>query len=80
MDKIKTETITVQVYPDGRVDTKNASLYLGFSVKSLATYRTLGTGPHYIKRGRVFYYIDDLDEWIKKFSRVTSTAQNGHNK
>jgi hypothetical protein len=37
--------------------------------------RCQGTGPRFIKRGRVFYYQEDLDAWLAQAERVTSTAQ-----
>ncbi len=33
-----------------------------------------GTGPKFVKRGRVFYYRDDLDEWLRS-ARVSSNAE-----
>ena len=68
--------ITITTYPDGRVDTKNASLYLGLSEKTLATMRCQGTGPKYIKRGRIFYFMEDLDTWLLEGGKSVSTAQN----
>ena len=65
----------VTAYPDGRLDVKNASIYIGLSEKTLAQMRCEGTGPKYTKRGRVFYYVDDLDAWLKE-GRVVSTAQS----
>lgn len=65
----------VVMYPDGRMDTKNAALYLGLSEKTIAMMRCDGTGPKFIKRGRIFYYRDDLDEWLNAGGRLTSTAQ-----
>ena len=56
--------INIKVYPDGRVDTSNAATYLGLSPKTLAMFRSNGKGPQFIKRGRVFYYLKDLDEWL----------------
>jgi hypothetical protein len=64
----------VTMYPDGRLDAKNASTYVGLSVKTLAMMRCYGTGPKFTKRGRVFYYLEDLDEWLKA-GRVASTAK-----
>jgi hypothetical protein len=61
--------------PDGRMNPKNAALYLGLSEKTLAMMRCAGTGPKFTKRGRVFYFEDDLDEWVALAVRVTSTAQ-----
>jgi len=47
-------TATVAVLPDGRMDTKNAARYAGLAVKTLAMMRCEGTGPRFVKRGRVF--------------------------
>jgi hypothetical protein len=65
---------SVLVLPDGRVDAKNAATYLGLSVKTLAIKRSLGTGPKFVKQGRVFYFVKDLDAWLKQ-GAATSTAQ-----
>lgn len=62
-------------YPDGRLDTKNSSKYLGLSEKTLAMMRSKGTGPKFIKRGRIFYFRDDLDEWLNRHGKAISTAQ-----
>ena len=72
MTTLKTSNVTI--FPNGRLDTKNASAYLGFSTKTLAMMRWQGTGPKFIKKGRIFYYLEDLDEWMKT-PRLTSTAQ-----
>ena len=66
--------VEVTVFPDGRLDAKNAASYLGLSVKTLAMMRCKGTGPEFVKRGRIFYFKDDLDAWLSR-GRVTSTAQ-----
>jgi len=64
------------IFFDGRLDTKNASIYLGLSVKTLAQFRCKSEGPPFIKpTGRVFYYKDDLDAWLNRTGRVNSTAQ-----
>jgi predicted DNA-binding transcriptional regulator AlpA len=65
---------SVLVFPDGRMDTKNAAAYCGLSVKTLAIKRSQGTGPRFRKLGRVFYYREDLDSWLKG-GVVNSTAQ-----
>jgi hypothetical protein len=67
-------TAEVVVLPDGRMDPKNASTYCGYSVKTLAMKRCDGTGPAFVKLGRIFYFREDLDEWLQR-GRVTSTAQ-----
>jgi hypothetical protein len=69
------QTIQFTIYPDGRMDGKNAAAYLGLSQKTLAMMRCAGDGPKFIKRGRVFYFKEDLDEWIARAGRFTSTAQ-----
>jgi predicted DNA-binding transcriptional regulator AlpA len=66
--------LSVLVLPDGRMDTTNAAVYTGLAVKTLATMRGNGTGPKYVKIGKVFYYREDLDAWLKS-SVVNSTAQ-----
>lgn len=65
---------SILILPDGRMNTRNAALYLGLSEKTLAMMRSGGTGPAYVKRGRVFYYQEDLDQWLKA-GKVVSTAQ-----
>ena len=65
----------ITVLPDGRLDVKNAALYLGFKDKTLAIMRGNGSGPKFIKRGRVFYYKEDLDDWINQGGRFSSTTQ-----
>ena len=64
----------VQILPDGRMDTKNASTYLGLSTKTLAMMRCSGTGPQFVKRGKIFYFKTDMDDWIH-LGRAKSTAQ-----
>ena len=65
----------VIILPDGRLNTRNAAAYLGLSEKTLAMFRTEGTGPQFIKKGRVFYFREDLDGWLNESGRVSSTAQ-----
>lgn len=67
-------SLDVVLLPDGRLDAKNAATYCGLSVKTLAMKRCDGTGPKFVKLGRVFYFRDDLDEWLGG-NRATSTAQ-----
>lgn len=70
------KVLEVEVLPDGRLDAKNASVYVGLSPKTLATMRCNRKGPRYVKLGRIFYFIEDLDEWIQA-GRATSTSMNG---
>ena len=77
-DPILTKTPAVTMYPDGRMDTHNTSVYTGFAEKTLAMLRCNGKGPKFIKRGRVFYFTADVDEWMNANGRMTSTAQAKH--
>lgn len=65
---------THDLLPDGRMSPKSAARYLGLAVQTLATKRSNGTGPRFVKRGRIFYFKDDLDEWLRA-GRVGSTAE-----
>ena len=67
--------IEIQTFPDGRLDVPNAANYLGLKEKTLAMMRCQGKGPKFIKRGRVFYYKDDLDDWLIANGKLTSTSQ-----
>lgn len=59
------ETPRVFVHPDGRMNRKNAELYLGCAAKTLADWATKGTGPRYVfVGGRAFYFRHDLDGWV----------------
>ena len=60
---------------DGRLDTLNASIYVGLSQKTMAMMRSNGSGPQFLKRGRVFYYKEDLDLWLASEGRFSSTSQ-----
>lgn len=68
------QTINILIYPDNRLDVKNTAKYLGLTTKTLAAMRCRGTGPRFIKRGKVFYYKEDLDEWLQGCNRSYSTA------
>ncbi len=69
------ESFSIKVFPDGRMDVKNAACYLGLKEKTLAMMRSNGTGPQFIKRGRVFYYKEDLDTWLNMGGKLISTTQ-----
>jgi|SRR5271170_3782795 len=60
------ERVKVRILPDGRLDRKNAALYLGHEVKTLAMWKVQGKGPKWVKvGGKVFYHQDDLDEFVQ---------------
>lgn len=67
----------IAVFPDGRMDARTAANYIGLAVQTLAIKRSNGTGPKFVKRGRIFYYREDLDEWLRA-GRVTITADARH--
>jgi len=67
--------VEIFVLPDGRMDTRSTAGYTGLKEKTLAMMRCKGTGPRFIKRGKVFYYKEDVDAWLGQAKRVTSTAQ-----
>lgn len=64
----------VRMCPDGRMDSRNAATYIGLSVKTLAMKRCDGTGPEYVKLGKIFYFKEDLDKWLKA-KHVSSNTQ-----
>jgi len=68
----------VQMCPDGRMDSRNAATYVGLSVKTLAMKRCDGTGPEYVKVGKIFYFKDDLDKWLKA-KRVSNNPHTKEN-
>lgn len=75
---LQLSSINITMFPDGRLDVKNAANYLGLKEKTLAMMRGHGTGPKFIKRGRIFYFKEDLDAWLNAAGRLTSTAQANH--
>ncbi len=68
------QTVNVVMLPDGRMNSKNAAAYCGLSSKTLAIKRCQGTGPRFVKLGRIFYFQDDLDAWLER-RRISTTAQ-----
>ncbi|MEI6828009.1 MAG: hypothetical protein WCK54_20650 [Desulfuromonadales bacterium] len=68
--------IEIEIYPDGRMDTDNASAYTGDAKKTMAMRRCKGDGPPFVKSGgKIFYFKDDLDRWIAEGAGCKSTAQ-----
>ena len=65
------EEVRVRVLPDGRMDRANAAAYLGYAPKTLAIWLGQGKGPKYLKAsGRVFYFKEDLDAFLRGESRA----------
>ena len=75
MPQLQVNPVQVVTFPDGRMDTHNTSVYTGFAEKTLAMMRCNGKGPRFVKRGRVFYFTADVDEWMNANGRLTSTVQ-----
>jgi hypothetical protein len=60
------DPVRVRIFPDGRMSRDDAARYLGLSTKTLANLQTQGKGPKPVKvLGRVFYFRDDLDTFIR---------------
>lgn len=60
------EAVRCRVLPDGRMSRDDAAKYLGLKVKTLAMWSLAGKGPRAVKvGGRVFYYRNDLDAFIR---------------
>jgi len=68
-------TVKVVILPDGRLDTRNAANYIGRKLKTLAQWRSNGVGPVFIKRGRVYYYKNDLDKWLNTFGKQSKSSR-----
>jgi len=63
-EPLLTREIEVTIFPDGRMDTRNAPNYVGLSEKTLAMIRCAGSGPKFVKLELIFYFREDIDEWI----------------
>ena len=60
-----------------KLTTREAAAYVGIKKSTLQKYRTEGTGPRFIKLGKVVSYDQiDCDRWIEehKFSSVAEAA------
>lgn len=56
------------------MNTASAAAYLQISQKTLANYRSRGIGPVIVKKGRIFYFKEELDEWMTE-DKCQSTQQ-----
>lgn len=61
--------MTGHICPDGRHDERAAADYLGLKPGTLRAWRARGEGPVYYLAGRVWYYLADLDAWVKSRRR-----------
>lgn len=55
------------------LDTKTAARWIGFSYKTLESWRSRGEGPkyHQLPNKRVRYLREDLDEWVENHTDST---------
>jgi predicted DNA-binding transcriptional regulator AlpA len=65
-------------FPPRYLRTPEAARFLGLSGRTLEKHRTYGTGPLYSKLGgRVVYRIDDLQAWVNRGSKASTTDETG---
>lgn len=67
LDHLKKSIITAYKdnYPDGLVPPREAAKIVRFAPETLATMRSRGGGPQWIKSGRkVYYTLEGLAEWF----------------
>jgi predicted DNA-binding transcriptional regulator AlpA len=58
------------------LDTPNAARYVGLSTSTMAKMRVWGTSPVFLKLGRrVVYRLDDLDDWLSRKRRRSTSEQ-----
>ncbi len=58
-------------YPDGLVPPQDAAHILRLQASYLATLRSRGGGPAYIRMGgRIFYHLEDLAQWFESRSTI----------
>ncbi len=56
--------------------TRQAAVYCGFSKSTFEKMRVFGDGPAFTRRGSAVYYAkQDLDDWLAKLPRFTSTSE-----
>ena len=63
----KINEIYIDMLPDGRMNSKNAALYIGKTTGRLSIMRMLKNGPKFCRSatGTISYYKHDLDDWLK---------------
>ena len=61
--------------PGRRLSVKEAAWHTGLSCSTLNKYRCSGQGPRFAKIGRrVLYDIADLDAWLAKHLKTSTSA------
>ena len=69
---------TVTNIPPRYLRTPEAARFLGLSGRTLEKHRTYGTGPRYSKLGgRVVYRVDDLQAWVDRGSKQSTSDNTG---
>lgn len=64
--------------PPRYLRTPEAARFLGLSGRTLEKHRTYGTGPRYSKLGgRVVYRIDDLQAWVDRGAKQSTSDDTG---
>lgn len=64
--------------PPRHLRTPEAARFLGLSGRTLEKHRTYGTGPRYSKLGgRVVYRVDDLQAWVDRGSKQSTSDNTG---
>lgn len=64
--------------PPRYLRTPEAARFLGLSGRTLEKHRTYGTGPRYSKLGgRVVYRLDDLQTWVDRGSKQSTSDDTG---
>jgi predicted DNA-binding transcriptional regulator AlpA len=62
---------------DSLLNQKQAARILGLSVRTLERYRITGTGPRYVRLGRLIRYRpNDLKEWIERNLRNSTSEMS----
>ncbi len=65
--------------PPRYLRTPEAARFLGLSGRTLEKHRTYGTGPRYSKLGgRVVYRIDDLQAWVDRGAKQSTSDDTGN--
>ena len=63
--------------PPRYLRTPEAARFLGLSGRTLEKHRTYGTGPKYSKiGGRVVYAVEDLQAWVSRGEKRSTSAGN----
>lgn len=69
---------TAAQLPPRYLRTPEAARFLGLSGRTLEKHRTYGTGPKYSKiGGRVVYTLDDLQAWVARGGRRSTSDDTG---